>query len=306
MNSGVARPESDLPQLRIVPTKSLVPHEVHDMGRSVPLMERLRSEGILKNPPIVAPFDDGQRYVILDGVNRFLAMSALAFPHVVVQVVDYDDANLILDTWSHLVTGMACDELLRALESLAGLRIAPADLPHARAELIRRRAIAVIVAPDPCRPQPGERGKSHPSARADEHGPGSAYVLYVEGDSQRRAEVLKQLVGVYESRGTINRVRTDQIDDLLPYYDNVAALVVFPRFAPVEIVEFARQRAYLPPGLTRHIVPGRVLRLNFPIDVLADDRSLEEKNAWLREWIRGKLANKDIRYYQESTFLFDE
>lgn len=298
--------EGDLPRLRIVSTKSLVPHEEHDMQRSAPLVERLRSEGVLKNPPIVAMLEDQDRYVILDGTNRALALGALSFPHVIVQVVDYDDPRLILDTWFHLVTDMGCDDLLRALGALGGVRIQTADLLHARAELARRQVIAAIITPDPCGSPINEQTDAQPVSDVAASGSNRVHVVYVDGDARRRADALKELVGVYESRGQIHRVVTDHLGQLMPYYDKVTALVVFPRYTPSEIMELAQQGAYLPSGLTRHVVPGRALRINFPLDVLSDGRSLEEKNIWLREWIRTKLASKDIRYYQESTYLFDE
>jgi hypothetical protein len=33
---------------------------------------------------------------------------------------------------------------------------------------------------------------------------------------------------------------------------------------------------------------------------------LIEKNGYLKDWLKEKMANKQARFYQESTFLFDE
>lgn len=52
------------PDLRILPLKFLVEHEYNDVQRTAPLAHRLEAEGVLKNPPIVAPIGDGDpRYV---------------------------------------------------------------------------------------------------------------------------------------------------------------------------------------------------------------------------------------------------
>ena len=83
-------------------------------------------------------------------------------------------------------------------------------------------------------------------------------------------------------------------------------LVVFPRYEPAEIIDLARVGARLPAGITRHVIPRRALRINFPMSVLREERSLPEKNAWLKEWMKQKIALKEVRFYQESTFLFDE
>ena len=299
MNHAVpeTRKDTELPRLAIVPTASLALHEEVDLQRSQPLAERLRAEEVLKNPPVVAPLEGEQRYVVLDGTNRVVALRALACPHVVVQVVDYDDPALILDTWSHLITDVPVSDFLAAVRSVAGMRLEPVNQLHARAELARRQAVAYLLTPDPA-----SRRDEAPldPIRVDAH------VAHVEGYLQRRAAILTDLVSQYRARGRIQRVNTDHFDQLRRLYDHIAGLVVFPRYAPSEIMELARQGAYLPTGITRHVVPGRALRLDFPLRVLFDDRTLVEKHAWLQDWIRAKLAGKEIRYYQESTFLFDE
>jgi hypothetical protein len=39
---------------------------------------------------------------------------------------------------------------------------------------------------------------------------------------------------------------------------------------------------------------------------MSGTQSLEEKNAWWHDQIRRKLADNEVRFYQESTYLFDE
>jgi len=283
------RSGTELPQLMIVPTRSVVPHERYEAQRSMPLVARLRQEGILKNPPLVAPIPDEERFVILDGTNRAMAIAALDYPHMLVQVINYEEPRLILDTWFHLVSEMPRDQFLARMHEIDGLRIEQAELLHARAELARREAGAYVIVPN-----------------AESSGVGQVYVLYVGNDLHRRADILNDLVNVYLVDGHIYRANTDHFNELLNYYDDVTALIVFPRYEPSEIVELARVGAYLPPGITRHVIPGRALRVNFPISILAESQPIEEKNEWLQEWLRNRLASNSIRYYQESTYLFDE
>jgi hypothetical protein len=82
--------------------------------------------------------------------------------------------------------------------------------------------------------------------------------------------------------------------------------MVFPSYEPVEILELAGGGERIPPGLTRHIIHGRAMRVNYPLEVLRSDGSLREKNAALAAWMQEKLADKQVRFYAESTFLFDE
>ena len=84
------------------------------------------------------------------------------------------------------------------------------------------------------------------------------------------------------------------------------ARTVDEQIEPAEIIDLARVGARLPAGITRHVIPRRALRINVPLSVLGDDRSLQDKNTWLKDWMKQKIARKEVRYYQESTFLFDE
>ena len=244
---------------------------------------RLEGDGVLKNPPIVAPVDGGPPFVVLDGANRVTAAKALALAHIVVQVVDYEDPALTLDTWHHLVRGFPRDRFNVLLEQVTGVRLEPSDLTHARAQLARREALAFIVHPD-----------------------AGAYTIATAGDLHQRTVRLNALVDIYRSHGRITRVRTDQLEDLLPWHDDITVLVVFPRYEPAEIVDLARVGARLPAGITRHLIPHRALRVNFPLSVLRDDRSDQAKNDWLRDWVKAKIAANEVRSYQESTVLFDE
>lgn len=275
--------QPDVPDLRVVPAAELLLHEQHDAQRSEPLLQRLRADGVLKNPPIVAPIRGEQRYVVLDGANRVTAMQALGIAHVAVQVVDYEDAELVLDTWHHLVKGVGAGQFRALLEAVQGVEIERADAAHARAQLARREILAFV-----------------------EYLDGEVWSLRASGDLHQRTARLNAIVDIYKVRGRIFRANTDHLPSLLPLYDDVAALVVFPRFAPAEIIDLARVGARLPAGITRHLIPRRALRINLPLALLGSGASLAEKNAWLADWLKQKMASRTVRYYHESTFLFDE
>ena len=273
----------ELPDLRILPVSSLLLHEQHDAQRSEPLAMRLAADGILRNPPIVAPITGEPRFVVLDGANRVTALQSMGIPHVVAQVVDYEDEDLILDTWYHLVSDLSREDFHHAIGALPDVSLEASDLIQARAELARREALAYMVYPN-----------------------GDVFTVQVVGDLHLRAARLNDIVDIYKTRGKVYRANTDYVDKLLPYYDAVTVLVVFPRYQPAEIIELARLGARLPAGVTRHVIPRRALRLNFPLSVLRDNWPLVEKNGYLKDWLKGKMANKQARFYQESTFLFDE
>ena len=48
-------------------------------------------------------------------------------------------------------------------------------------------------------------------------------------------------------------------------------------------------------------------RVNVPLEMLSDTtRALDDKNRWLEEWLREKREQRQVRFYQESTVMFDE
>ncbi|MEI8327148.1 MAG: hypothetical protein WCH44_17660, partial [Betaproteobacteria bacterium] len=275
--------QPEMPDLRIVEVAQLLLHEQHDAQRSEPLLQRLRADAVLKNPPIVAAIGAEQRYVVLDGANRVTAMQALGIAHIAVQVVDYEDPELILDTWHHLIKNLTSAQFHGLVQGVEGVTLEASELVHARARLARREILAIVQYPD-----------------------GAVHTVQASGDLHERSQRLNEIVDLYKVQGRIFRANTDHLPALLPLYENVAALVVFPRFVPAEIIDLARMGAFLPAGITRHLIPRRALRVNLPLSVLGSDERLHEKNEWLAHWMRQKLASKAARFYQESTFLFDE
>jgi hypothetical protein len=279
---------SHLPDLRFVPTETILPHEQPDSTRLEPLVRKIREQSVLKNPPIVATLDaDGKgsvRYVVLDGANRATAARAAGFPHMLVQVVPYDHEHVRLLTWNHALSHYPHAEMQQALDGTPGLSSRPTEPLHARAVLARREALAWIQFED-----------------------GAVLTLHGGRDIRERNALLNVVVDGYRDHGKFYRVENDSFEAAKRRHPDVTALVAFPHFERAEILELAHAGDRLPAGITRHLVRWRALRLNVPIEQLADERhSLEDKNRWLGDWLREKLATRQVRFYEESTVLFDE
>ncbi len=270
----------EMPILRIVPTASLILHEDADPRRVERLTRRLREDGVIKNPPIVTPLPDG-RYVVLDGANRVSGLWAIGAPHAIVQVVNYDHVEL--DTWYHLITHMGRASLFDAIRRVPGVRLTDVSLDDARAALDERAISAYLVCPG-----------------------GDAYSIANGSSLTDEARILVDISNIYRGVANIHRVRIDDMFALTRMYDEVAALMVYPPFTRADILALAQSQAKVPTGITRHVIPGRALRLNLPLSLLEGPGSLDEKNAWLIQWEREQLAAKAVRYYAESTYLFDE
>ena len=278
-------PRMRMPDLRFVAVESLIPHEQHDEQRSGPLVQRLREQGVLRNPPVVAALaPDDPRFVVLDGANRATAARAAGLPHLLVQVVRYEDPHVRLTTWHHALVALPAHQFEDALGSIAGLECVPADLRHAHAVLARREAIAFVA-----------------------HEADRAFTLHGGADLHGRNALLNAVVETYRTRVGFHRVGCVSLSEAQAEHPGVTALVVFPHYDPAEVLELATSGARLPAGITRHLVAWRALRVNMPLDRLSDTaRTLEDKNRWLEEWLREKVQQRQVRFYQESTVMFDE
>ncbi len=122
-----------------------------------------------------------------------------------------------------------------------------------------------------------------------------------------RNAALRQVVAVYQQNARLHRTASDRSRRNLAAVPGRGRAGHLPALSPADIIAAAQQHAYLPPGISRHIVHGRAIRVNYPLDALRDPtRPLEQKNADLLAWMQNKLANRQVRYYAEATYQFDE
>lgn len=272
-----------LPHLDILPIESLILHEDHDVQRSMPLIEKLRAAGILRNPPIVMPLTDGtNRYMVLDGANRVTSLQEMEFPHIVAQVVQADDPNVNLQTWNHVVWGMKPTSLMSGFRKLKGLSVIKVDT--------HKSVDAPIYVPVNIRLPDGK-----------------LYLLSEEpADLSNHIHTLHAIVNTYKSCASLDRTSQTLIDSFREIHEDLAALIIFPRFKIPTLLKLAGRRIVLPTGITRFAVSPRALHLNYPLHELSSGKPIEYKRDYLKMWVDERVKKKGVRLYSEATFLFDE
>ncbi len=134
---------------------------------------------------------------------------------------------------------------------------------------------------------------------------GRGLVVHAE-PGRNRFEVLAGLAAAYIARADVSRTLERDLDRLRRWYPDMTALVEYPQFTVEQVLAAARSGRLLPAGVTRFVVPGRILRIDIPLAVLEDDRTLEEKNRWLHDLLAEKERTGRIRYYREPVYLLDE
>lgn len=272
-----------LPRLEVLPVANMVVHEWHDEQRTPPLIVRFSKSGIFRNPPIVTSLQDGsQRYMVLDGANRTAAFREMGIPHTVAQVVDAADAGLKLYNWNHVVWGWESSELLSAIAQLNDINLVSSEgeMP----DLVGDSGLALIQ-----------------TAQGDLYSINTSVEVL-----ERRVQILNTILDSYRDHAKLDRTSEWSVVRLKAIYPALCGLVIFPHFEIQQVMRLVAGGCLLPAGITRFMVSPRVLHLNYPIEELATEKTLAEKNASLQRFVQERIADKGVRYYAEATYLFDE
>jgi hypothetical protein len=268
----------ELPELHIVGLDEVVLHEDPDMERVARLVDRFSADGILKNPPVVGRPKKGRR-IVLDGANRITALRKLGYSHVLVQELDLFDRGLSLHTWHHAIEGLTPDEILSHAESVEGVSVK-------------------------------EEGDTGPPVLPDltriRFADGRAVALQGADTLDERVRQLHSVTKIYHRFAYFDRVSYTNLEDLARNYRNFTALVTFLPFSREDLQDLTHWDKRVPSGVTRVMLPKRALRFNIQLEMLRAGLSLEEKEDWLQQTILEKVQDREIRFYREPTFFFDE
>jgi hypothetical protein len=256
--------------------------EEHDPARAIPLTRAIARDGALKNPVIIGRSGYGP-LVQLDGANRLTALRELGCAHTVAQVVDYAHTNIELDTWQHLVE-LDPHQARQAADQWHNCRLETMTPQTAMAALSQHRAAAIVI---------------YLSSEA-------LAVLTGLGLADR-VRAMQQLTDLYPS--SIERAVLDSADPLdhmrriLAQMPRNSACVTFAPLSKGDVMTLVDMNLRLPGGITRHVVNGRVLGVNAPLELLQDKHlSTEEKTARLHDFLRGR----PIRRYDEATVVYED
>jgi hypothetical protein len=270
-----------LPNLQLVSLERCVLHESTDPTRVARLMNEIAREDVLHNPPIVARYARSDRLMVLDGATRTTAMRELGFDAIPVQIVNYVDVRIELQTWAHLLHSVNVHSLIRALRAIDQAKIYAIDTQIAQRSIQERAVLCALISSD-----------------------GDAWAVEGNASLAEEAELLGMVFRCYAQRATIQRLPQDE--RLTPASLPAGTIaVMFRHYTKLDLLELTNAGGILPAGITRHIIPGRVLRLNMPLSVLRSD-SLAAQQNWFAAWVAERIASGHARLYNEPTWLFDE
>lgn len=269
------------PVLKLVPLSSIELQEEAEDIRLEGLIGAFRKSQTLKDPPIVAK-GLGKKLIQLDGTNRITVLRKLGCSHIVVQIVDYHDTSQVLiKSWVH-VSKVNKQAFIRKLKRLKGAKTENFKIGLGVTLTGHPLAATSIIFRD-----------------------GEGLSLYSDSNLYKRARLMRRVVKLYGELITRDRqVTIESMAKLSEFFaghkdKNVA--LFFPSFSSHEIYSLLGQGITLPTGITRHVVNGRVLRINYPINMLAKSVGERRKQQFFNDFVRGL----NFRLYEESTLVVE-
>ncbi|MFC1961414.1 NAD(P)-dependent oxidoreductase [Chloroflexota bacterium] len=276
-----AEQASALLSLQVIPIEQVSPHEEVDEKRVARLMAAIGDNPHVIDPPIAVYWNN--RYVILDGATRFTAFKRLGFEHLIFQLVDTMPESFTLHTWYHAISrDQPFGDLLLHLQQLDGILFETLPPDKIQAIFQDETVLCYFLARD---------GRITLAKTA----PGAVHLA-----------VMNDLVASYTNWGNVERTLLTDLPRLLEQFPRLTAVAIFPQFAPETVFDVASQGGFVPAGLTRFVIPGRILRLNMKLDRLLENDTLAAKRTWFKKQLAEKIASSRLRYYEEPVVLLDE
>lgn len=286
------QPIAIFPKIKIVPSASCVAHEGVVPRWVDAIATNMRDEGAMKNPIIVTRLRgtaaNGPRFVVIDGMHRFAALRTLEIPDVVIYEIDYFATDTTLAGWDALLFRSFSAQTM--LEKLFGNAKAyrierVAALCDAQALIEQRHALLAVT----------DR----------KHAP-----LVVMPRREPTVDLCVRASQLFDAAADAEQLRPLYVADSLSLADyartKAAGIVLRTHYTKQEIIERTLAGKLFPRKSTRHLIPGRPLRVDVTLAWLRAKISLAAKNRLLQEHLRWCYESDRVRYYPEAVFVFSD
>jgi hypothetical protein len=295
--------QKNLFELRFVHSEDLMFYETCDFKRTQKLAEEIKKDGHLKNPVLVGCINTedgeklnhgkGEKLLVLDGVNRVSALRLLNLPDVLIQMVDYEDKKVELSSWNHLIFDAQKEKIIKKIKDL-NLEVSFCPFNWRKEALNHQKTISYFLFRDL-------------SGFVVNKGGNRMVHTDASFTPEDKVKNLYQLITTYNGRSEICYLDSENhFLSVFEHFKNSSAINLIPKFDKKEILGLVQKGILLPFGVTRFIVPHRVLGLEVSCSVLRAQTPLSEKNLFLKELLTYRIKTKKAKFYQESVTLFNE
>lgn len=253
--------------LDVRPTKELLCHEQTISKNLKRLKEGMLNIGHLVDPLII----DGKTNVVLDGNHRLKVLEIIECPNSACQIVDYQSPDITVGTWLPAINKRP-DEFLKP----DSMKVEKVDAEEGRKAVEATRSPFMVL-----------------SKESD------GALLLNPGNYKVREMVEEQvfILSLFNS-SEITYIPDTEAD---AYMEKGYTVLVRRPYTKDEIVKAAKDHAPFPPKSTRHLIPGRIIRLNMKLGWLHFERADAQKE--MEEMLKRRAYNGNVRKYYESVVV---
>ena len=252
--------------LEIREVKALCNHEQVISSNLKRLKEAMLNIGHLVDPLIV----DQKTGVVLDGNHRLKVLDIIECPHAVCQTVDYLSDDISVGTWYPSVE-LTADQVFH-LDSIKHEKV---DLAAGKEAVNNLKAPFLLIT------------KNEGCHLLN---PGSYKLMEMVEEQNYILSLLEKTAVDYVPEQEITKLT------------NKGESVFYRRaYTKEEIIKTALAHTPLPPKSTRHLIPGRIIRLNMKLGWL--HHSKEEAKKELLSMLNSRLYSGNVRKYYESVIV---
>jgi hypothetical protein len=268
--------------LKLLKIKEIQLHEATETKRLRNIYSRISRDKHLINPIIVGKHN--KDLILIDGANRYSSLTDIGCKLVLAQIIDYKDKHTKLSKWNHLVYDMS-DDILKEFCDSMGIKYEYTNIKDAKKSL--HTNLNRILVSDLNKKQ--------------------TLVITLSSNFMKMIDQLKEITDLYFHKFSFDRSEPEiDLADLKRYTRKKGTLVEFPQFKKEHILKIAKSDKKIPAGITRHILPARVLHVRYEIQKLLSDEDLDKKMEELKKMLLKKIDQNKVRQYTESVIIFDE
>ncbi|MBU1077615.1 MAG: ParB N-terminal domain-containing protein [Spirochaetes bacterium] len=276
--------------IKIVPVKKVLIHE-----RTVPkwvqnLASSLENSGIQKNPIIV--HKTKSNYIVLDGMHRVEAFKLLECRDIMVYEVDYYDKNIELGGWDGIILDRF--DILDVMHRIfpKNIEIRKERRTQDMVKLLKEKKILFGIK---------DRSLNKYSLRLKEKKlPAVKENRYLD----LVISALERLEHNIDNRNHKILYVPEHTSEADFQTLKASTLIYRPVFTKKDIIQRTLTGKIYPRKSTRHLIPGRPLRVDINLTILKENISLAVKNQLLASHLMWCFKSNRIRLYPESVYVF--
>ena len=255
-----------LNSLEVREVKSLLSHEQVISSNLKRLKEAMLNMGHLVDPLIV----DRKTGLVLDGNHRLKVLEIIECPHATCQVVDYMAPEISVGTW-HPSISIAPEEVFK-LDSIKHEKV---DFEAGKKAVDELKAPFMAVS---------KNNECH----------------LINPGSYKLMEMVEEQNYIFSliEKGAVDYIPSEEFQKNV---DLTKSVLYRRAYSKDEIIKAGQAHMPFPPKSTRHLIPGRIIRLNMKLGWL--NRSKEEAKSELQQMLTNRVYGGSVRKYYEPVIV---